>query len=145
MINLRLERRIFTDNVTIGDLYVNNVLTCYTLEDAVRLSKIKGITAIPKGKYKVILNMSNRFKMILPLLINVPNYEGVRIHAGNTHANTEGCILVGNAFGIDIDPNIDWHITPGTSRPAMANLLKILRTDNEIYIEIVNKTDDPGK
>jgi hypothetical protein len=83
------------EECTLGKLYVNGVSLYYTLEDLERDVKIKGKTAIPKGKYKVSLTMSNRFKKVLPLLQNVPNFEGVRIHSGNTKEDTEGCILVG--------------------------------------------------
>jgi hypothetical protein len=71
----------------------------YALEDVVRPKgvKIDGQTAIPAGEYKISLTMSNRFKKILPLLANVPNFSGIRIHGGNTSENTEGCILVGRA------------------------------------------------
>lgn len=82
-------------NYTIGKLYIEGQYLCDTLEDAVRPEKIQGKTAIPEGTYQVIMNMSNRFKKIMPLLIDVPNYEGVRIHSGNTPEDTEGCILLG--------------------------------------------------
>ena len=54
-----------------------------------------GQTAIPKGKYKLGITFSNRFQKDLPLLHDVPYFTGVRIHTGNDHSNTEGCILVG--------------------------------------------------
>ena len=52
-------------------------------------------TCIPFGTYKVIINMSNRFKRLMPLLLNVPNFDGIRIHNGTSVQNTSGCILVG--------------------------------------------------
>ncbi len=85
----------------IGSLYVDGVFECYTLEDIPRINKIAGQTAIPAGTYKVIINMSNRFKVLMPLLLNVPNFEGVRMHTGNSGVDTEGCILVGRTQAID--------------------------------------------
>lgn len=98
-------------NYTIGDLLINGNFFCNTLEDAVRKltdlnhdgdyddideGKIYGQTAIPRGVYKVILSYSGRFKRILPILLNVTGFEGIRIHSGNTAADTLGCILVGD-------------------------------------------------
>jgi hypothetical protein len=92
---LQVKRTDFFENSTIGELSVDGQLECYTLEDKVRPVKIKGKTAIPAGRYEVIINYSQRFNCLLPLFLNVPNFEGVRIHPGNTAADTEGCILVG--------------------------------------------------
>lgn len=82
---------------TIGKLYIDNNYFCDTLEDTVRPKgeKIYGKTAIPAGKYKVKKTYSPRFKKQLPEILNVPNFAGVRIHAGNTAKDTEGCILLG--------------------------------------------------
>ena len=82
---------------TIGELLVDGEHECWTLEDVVRPDgvKIAGATAIPYGTYDVVITFSNRFQRDLPLLIGVPNFEGIRIHSGNTASNTEGCLLVG--------------------------------------------------
>lgn len=80
---------------TIGKLYIDGQYFCDTLEDTIRKEKIAGKTAIPAGKYKVKKTYSPRFKKQLPEILNVPNFFGVRIHAGNTAKDTEGCILLG--------------------------------------------------
>lgn len=94
---LKLYRKFLGNKYTIGKLFVNDEYICDTLEDVVRSEGIKvyGETAIPCGVYEIVLTMSPRFKKVLPLLLNVPHFEGVRIHTGNTEKDTEGCILVG--------------------------------------------------
>lgn len=102
--NLVLKRIALKDTYTIGKLYVNQKYFCDTLEDKVRDTnkdgkldspKIYGETAIPYGTYKVIITQSARFKRLLPLLLNVPGFEGIRIHPGNSAVDTHGCLLVG--------------------------------------------------
>ena len=56
--------------------------------------KIKGKTAIPAGKYEVVVTMSNRFKRLMPLLLDVEGFDGIRIHGGNSHDDTDGCLLI---------------------------------------------------
>lgn len=96
---LRVERLWPRENYTVGRLYVNNEFFSNTLEDKERdLSsepKVYGETAIPKGKYKVIYNYSPKFGRNLPRLLNVPYFEGILIHPGNTAKDSLGCILVG--------------------------------------------------
>lgn len=97
-----LKRIRLTEERTIGELsIVGTDFKCFTLEDAVRAPgvKIAGKTAIPAGLYTVIVTQSPKFKTRLPILLNVPGFEGIRIHAGNTEADTSGCILVGRALG----------------------------------------------
>jgi hypothetical protein len=94
---LTLVRKTTNEFRTFGELLVEGVFQCYTLEDPIRNLgvKIPGQTAIPAGDYPIEVTMSPRFQRRLPLLLNVPGFEGVRIHAGNTEKDTEGCILVG--------------------------------------------------
>jgi hypothetical protein len=94
---LRLVRTDLAPGYTVGALYIDGAFNCFTLEDTVRAPGVKvfGQTAILAGTYKVIINMSARFKRLLPLLLDVPGFDGVRIHPGNSATDTEGCILVG--------------------------------------------------
>lgn len=127
---LVLKRLIKTEKSTIGELSINGSFECYTLEDAERISKVYGRTAIPKGQYEVIINYSNRFKQYMPLLLNVPDYEGVRIHSGNTANDTLGCILVGQKKGVDVI---------GASRlayKALFNKMKTVEKKEKIFITI---------
>jgi hypothetical protein len=124
---LTLKREPSTTKSTPGKLYVDGVFECYTLEDVVRPSKIYGETAIPAGTYKVIISMSNRFKRLLPLLLNVPNYEGIRIHPGNTDKDTEGCILPGVTRSVDF---------VGNSRVAFDALFAKMQKADSIEITI---------
>lgn len=99
----------------IGALYINKEFLCFTLEDLERDVKIAGRTCIPKGRYRVVLSWSNRFKKFLPEVLDVPNFKGIRIHTGNSHHDTEGCILVGMHYD-------DGLIT--RSKDAMAYLMQ---------------------
>jgi hypothetical protein len=96
---LKLQRIYFKDTYTVGKLFVDDVYFSDTIEDKYRdLSKEKkvyGQTAIPAGIYKVILSMSAKYKKIMPEVLNVPQFEGIRIHSGNTAEDSEGCIIVG--------------------------------------------------
>jgi hypothetical protein len=98
-----LQRVGFDDEVTIGELSIGGHRICYVCEDAVREVpgepvekwKIKGATAIPVGRYEIKRTFSNRFQVTMPQLMAVPGFEGIRIHPGNTSADTEGCLLPG--------------------------------------------------
>jgi hypothetical protein len=125
---IEIKRLIRTENSTIGELKIDGKFECYTLEDKERPIKIKGETAISKGAYKVIINQSNRFKKLLPLLLNVPNFEGVRIHPGNSNHDTEGCILVGQSISKD-------YISK--SRKAFEKLFKKMQLAKEITLTII--------
>jgi hypothetical protein len=124
---LYLKRIHKIEHSTIGELYIDGKFQCYTLEDVEREVKIKNETAIPKGTYKVVITYSNRFKKQLPLLLNVPNFEGIRIHTGNTNHDTEGCILVGQTRSNDFI---------GSSRNAFNELFKKIKNEKNIEITI---------
>src|SRR5438046_4155525 len=88
-----LNRGVFTDDSTIGELFKGAEFLCYTLENTVR--KKRGQLAIPNGMYPMVIDYSVKFKRVMPHILNVPGFEGIRIHSGNTEADTDGCILVG--------------------------------------------------
>jgi hypothetical protein len=85
--NLTLVRRIFTPRGVIGDVSVDGAWECYGLENAARL--------IPEGRYRVVIDWSNRFQRTMPHILNVPDREGIRIHVANWPEELEGCIAVG--------------------------------------------------
>jgi hypothetical protein len=100
---IELKRNPSADGCTLGKLFVDGVFECFTLEDVVREVpgqpvlqwKIPNQTAIPTGTYTLTVDFSNHFQKSLPHILNVPGFDGVRIHSGNTAADTEGCVLVG--------------------------------------------------
>ena len=121
-------RDTFTENSTIGKMLIDGAFFCYTLEDTIRDVKIAGETAIPYGSYKVVVNMSNRFKRLMPLLLNVKGFEGVRVHNGNTKEHTHGCILVGATKSKDFI---------GLSKQTFTKLMKKLEGQKDITLEII--------
>ena len=95
---LTLQRIAKNKAYTLGELSIDGEKFCHTLEPRWRkpeAKKVAGKTAIPAGRYPVVITLSPKFKQWLPLLLHVPNFTGIRIHAGNTAKDTKGCILVG--------------------------------------------------
>jgi len=140
---LKLNRDTYTNKTTIGKLYLNDVFICDTLEDVCRdlnrdgdlndsgEVKIYGETAIPAGTYPVIINMSPRFKKMLPRLSGIAGYDGVLIHSGNFAKDTHGCILVG-IRGVDV-------LQGGTSMKALARLMTEMSKYKEFEIQVIDK------
>lgn len=135
---LKVIRKEDDGKACIGELYIDDVFFCYTLEDTDRISrkepKVFGETAIPKGTYKVVITRSNRFSQLygkdvfLPEVLNIPEYQGVRIHSGNKPEDTEGCILIGLSKSKDFI---------GMSQIALQRLMNKLKDQINITIEIV--------
>lgn len=105
---VRIERKWKKDGYTVGRVYIDDVFFCNSMEDKDRglrqdmsvgeISRLKvdGVTAIPTGKYKVSMTFSPKYKREMPHVMNVKGFTGIRIHSGNTAADSEGCILLGN-------------------------------------------------
>jgi len=129
---LTLIREPSQDGATIGRLFIDGALECYTCEDVVRPAgeKMPGQTAIPAGRYRVVLSWSPRFQRILPLLQDVPGFSGIRIHPGNSADDTEGCLLVGVTRTAT---------TVGQSRMAFGQLYRRLAVvDGEIWLTVAD-------
>ena len=136
---LKLKRLYKKSDYTIGKLYVDGEYFCDTVEDTdrglsqdmknstIEAKKIYGKTAIPTGRYSVVLSYSNKFKKTLPLLKDVLGFSGVRIHSGNTAEDSLGCIIVG-------ENKIKGGVI--NSRATMERLMAKLRGQKEIYITI---------
>jgi len=138
---LKIIRKWISARSTIGKLYLNGKFFCYTLEDTLRPYgiKVKSETGIPAGLYDVLISKSARFKRDMPMIFTEDNgyeikkegisFKGVRIHGGNTHKNTDACVLV--AYN-----KIDADTIQGS---AERDLVKALKEYTEITLEIVNK------
>ena len=108
---LKVVREVKTEVSTIGSLFINGEFFCYTLEDKdrglkqtdsllfIQTKKIFGLTAIPSGTYKLIVNQSPKFKRMLPRILDIKGFDGVLIHRGNTADHSLGCLLVGYKKG----------------------------------------------
>ncbi len=99
---LILRRLVLTNTNTQGKLYIDGKYFCETIEDKVRakagfwkrIFKIYAKTAIPYGRYPVLVTWSNKFQRMLTGIFNVPDYEGIRIHNGVSELSSAGCIIV---------------------------------------------------
>ena len=139
MIQIKVVRDTFTENCTLGKMFINGKYFCETLEDKDRglnqslqladnqRMKVKGQTAIPYGKYKGIVNVSPSKKRALPRLLNVPAFDGILIHKGNTNGDSLGCILIGRKRSIE-------SIIQSTVMEV--ELLKLMPEGTEFEIEI---------
>jgi len=128
-------RKDFTVKSTVGDLFLADFWLCRTLEDVVRPAGIKvpGATAIPEGRYQLIIDMSARFKKLMPHLLAVPGFDGIRIHKLNTAEQTEGCIGVGMYKGQDRIWDCDVAYNYFFERLSMA-----LEAKEEVFIEVTH-------
>lgn len=139
-----LQRTHMTEAGTFGKLFADDTFLCYTLEDPVReiegqpvaTWKIKGKTAIPQGTYRITLETSARFGPETLTVNAVPGFEGVRMHAGNTQADTEGCPLLGMAINAQ-------GLTGGTSRPAVTLVKNTVMTGLARDLRVMMKITNP--
>lgn len=140
---LTLKRNKSFGDATISPLLINGNFECHILEDVIREVpgvvvnqwKVPGKTAIPAGRYRVVLSLSNRFKKVLPEILDVPGFAGIRIHGGNKAADTEGCLITGQRA-------TKTQIVGGTSLPALHALQDKIKAaidgGEKVFIRISN-------
>lgn len=128
-------RKPSVDGVTVSKMFLGAEFLYYVIEDEVREKpgvsvanwKVPGKTAIPAGKYEIVLQDSVRFGPGTPTLLNVPGFTHIRIHSGNSEKDTEGCLII----GLELDSS-GKRIKAGTTRPAVLALKALL---NKYYIK----------
>lgn len=134
VLRLVVIRKSYGLDNTIGELFQSvggkNVHIGYTLEDATTASKIYGESAIPAGTYKVANTHSKAFGKVLPQILDVPNYAGVRIHGGNDESNTLGCVLLGSVL------DMKNRRISGCAAP-MALLIGLIDSHDDCTLEII--------
>ena len=137
---LIIKRRWLTETSTIGELYIDGIKECYTLEDRQRdfPDKIKKQTCIWEGVYKVGIDYSPKYERNMPHILNVPLFEGIRIHSGNDSDDTEGCIILGRIRGEDrVEESV-------LAIKAFVPKLEVAIARNEVVKLVVYSTDDSG-
>jgi hypothetical protein len=141
---LTLARDHLNASETLGSLLIDGEFDSWTLEDTVREVpgkpvldwKIRGCTAIPTGHYRVIIDFSQRFQKMMPHVLDVPGFEGIRIHPGNSAVNTEGCILVARYRG----PHSIWN-----SKIAYDALFAKIETRIDLGVDVTLDVVNPGE
>lgn len=138
-LELFLARKRNWDDTATGELYADAVFQCFTVEDRVRdlgahgEGKVWGQTAIPAGRYRIIIDHSDKFKKDMIHIMDVPFFTGIRMHGGNTDEDVTGCVLVGDALDGKEIPH--GHSTP-TIKALFAKVQKILADGGQVWITI---------
>ena len=142
---IELVRIAFKSTYTIGKLYVDDTYFCDVLEDKDRgldssmteseilEKKVKGQTAIPTGHYVINITYSPKYKRMMPLLLDVKGFSGIRIHSGNSSKDTEGCLLVGK--NKQVGKVLE-------SRDTYQRLFKMMEGQKDITIDITRKGEE---
>ena len=141
---LKLNRIALRATYTIGKLYLDGQYFCDVLEDVVRdknedgdlqdpgEAKVKHQTAIPYGRYEVVVTWSPKFKKFLPLLIDVPEFEGIRMHGGTDENSSSGCPILGENKQVGKVINSKFYVSKLTDK-----LIGEQRKNIKSYITIV--------
>lgn len=129
---LTLQRYLFTEDYTMGLLFIDGIYFCDTIEDKFRGNDLKGKkvygeTCIPYGVYTVKITWSPKHKAYLPQIMDVPYFEGIRFDIANTAKEVLGCV------GVGIKSENGRVLQSRKTRTA---LIKRLETANSIKIDI---------
>jgi hypothetical protein len=141
-----LERIHLNEECTEGKLFIDGTFFCYTIEDKVRAKpgewktevKVYGKTAIPYGKYPVLVTWSNRFKRQLTGVFNVQDFEGIRLHNGVNETSSAGCIIVSKKQ----DPKGKRLINDKTAMNELCDLVAVAQKKEKVWLKIVDKKED---
>jgi hypothetical protein len=144
---LLLERKIHNETSTEGNLYVNGKWFSHTIEDVVRAKpgewktsvKVYGKTAIPYGKYPVLVTWSNRFKRQLTGVFNVPDFEGIRIHNGTSETSSAGCVIV----SYKNDPARKRLVNDKTAMNDLCDIVAEAQKKEKVWLRVVDKIESP--
>jgi hypothetical protein len=149
---LILERKVHNQDSTEGNLYVNGKWFCHTIEDKVRAKpgewkkelKVYAKTAIPYGRYPVLVTWSNRFKRMLTGVFNVPDFEGIRIHNGSSEQSSAGCVIV-SYKNDDGDGNKNKVLNEKAAMNDLCRLVEDAQKKEKVYLTIVDDKRDAWK
>lgn len=140
---ITLDRAWKKDGYTISRLFINGERICEALEDTdrglkqsmsldeIKKLKIYGKTAIPSGRYKVVMSYSPKFKKVLPEVLDIVGYSNVRIHAGNTAKDTLGCILP----GLNVRKGAVLYSTKWTN-VIISEISSVIKRGEEVWLNI---------
>jgi Family of unknown function (DUF5675) len=141
---LLLKRLSLNDNSTEGELFVNDTFFCYTIEDKVRAKpgewkpnlKVYEKTAIPYGRYPVLVTWSNRFKRMLTGIFNVPDFEGIRIHNGSSELSSAGCIIISYQKDDGLNGKNNKIVNDKKAMNDLCKLIDSIQKKEKIYLTI---------
>lgn len=144
-----LERKFRNATSTEGNMYINGKWFCHTIEDVVRARpgqwkkelKVYAQTAIPYGRYQVMVTFSPKFKRDLTAVLNVPDFVGIRIHSGSSENSSAGCIIVSYKADDGPDGNRNRLVKDNKAMDDLCALVAKAQKTEKVWIEIVDKKE----
>lgn len=147
---LFLKRKAQSKTDTYGDLYINDGIFCFTLEDEHRDEKVAGETRIPAGRYRIVKRDYGRFydaykerwgHECVFEITGVPNFTHILFHTGNHDGHTAGCILL----GMTLEGTVDTRFTIGKSWDAYQafynTMMKLFEQSDDIWINVQDEAE----